>query len=736
MARTHLSKEEHDMASLVLENKLLTADELLQLCVTRLGITFDQAWSIYTTLLLRQILTTVDGCIVVREDSEEIQELVLEQAMERAERTAVQRRQENEDTPRGRMFHPHPDAEPEAPPPPVTPPPPKDQTENRPPMSNGTAQPSTPPPAAAEQEEAEQEHPSRRRLYILVGCAAVLVVLLTAVLVNVLRPPTYPRTVRSGGRELILMTAPEDEAQKAAETWLIRFVKGRTDAAPFFKTLTVSGMRVYDMDQRWDEESATLKSGSGFDPAYNFRGKVVFVDALAAGGPEPEEGTQYQYRIYLQGDEEDGYSVYACRSCPAAWVECYDQQVIQLDGEDAAISLFGEKTEQGHHLRVVSLERGEKREILYLNEDEGSDYDQQVRLSDLNADGELDMVIEAQEGQQMCYLYDKTAGTYRFFPALSGGYVVSSPALTGAVLFTRLEGEDVTAFFCRWGDDGQFAELARMESKGTGTGGRVCSYYVDGQQVQEYTQDGSVTPGDLELNQQTLFNQYMAYVFWDELVLETARDEGILVLPETVSPAEDWQPLTLLADYPEEDLSLYVSPSELLLVRRGENLQVIPCSFTGQHPMPTVTDLDGNGLLDILLPFNDITPALLLARWGGEEWALTGFDLGSLQTDFKENVTLTWTRQGAQLSYEGAYGSSTALWKGDEIAGDESGELTLNMKDYVLTVEGGSTLSVAFPVRIEREDGGVLESELYYTVQLHIPAEGVPEVTSSRFARK
>lgn len=737
MARTHLTREEHDLVCLVLENQPVTPDELLELCLGRLGLTHDQAWNIFSTLLVQEVLTASDGRVTVREDSEELQELVLEQAMERAEENAGQRLKESQNTPRGRMFHKQGNAGEQ--PPAAAPPSHSGAGETsapsggRPPMSNGTAGPSTPPPsdsAPAQEQEQEQGQRPSRRLLILAGCAAALAVVLTVVLAVVLRPPTYPRTVRSGGRELTILSAPQDKAQSAAEKWIIQYVKGRTDAVPHFQTLSVSNMRGCELSQRWDEDAGTGGDGT-FDPAYNFQGTVVFADALAAGGAEPEEGTAYQYRIYLEGDEGDGYSVYACRSCPTDWMAPYAAQSFEAGGQSFTLSLCGEETEYGHCLRMAVLEQGGQRQVLFLNETAGTGYGRQAQLVDLNGDGELDIVIDAQDGRQMCYLFDTGEGGYRFFAPLSGGQIVSSVALPGTVLLTRLDGEDVWAAFYRWGDGEQLTELARMESTGTGTGGRVCGYYANGQSVRQYTQDGSVMPGNLDQNQQALFNQYMAYVFWDELVLETAREQGCLALPEEAAPAGEWEPLTLLEGFPEGELSLYVSPSGLLLVRQGEKLQVIPCSFAGQHPMPTVADLDGDGQLDILVPFNDITPALVLARWTGEEWGLTGCGLGEVQADFKSGASLSRTRRGVQVDYEGAYGSSSAYWAGSELPEDETGTLALDMKGYTLSLSSGG-VSITFPVRIEREDGSIVDSGLAYTVELRIPAEGVPEMASGR----
>jgi len=739
MARTHLSQDEHDLVCLVMENQPVTTDDLLQLCADHLGQSRNDAMNLFTGLLMRQILVVSGGQVTVQEDSEELQELVLEQAMERAEENAAQRRQDSENTPRGRMFSNH--GEQKAPAAPVSPPSSRQASAppgERPPMSNGTAAPSTPASsdstAAQEQDQSQEQRPSRR-LYLLIGGAAALVIALTLVLVSILRPPTYPRTVRSGGRELTLLTEPEGEAERAAEKWLIKFIKGRTTAGRHFETLTVRDMEVYQLDQRWNEEEADGAKSGSFDPAANFQGTVVFADALAAGGAEPESGTDYQYRLYLEGSEEDGYSVSACRSCPADWMEQYDSQTFQAGGEDYTLSVYGEGTEYGHRLRMAVLEHGGERQILYLNEQDGSDYDQQVQLTDLNGDGAMEIVIDDLDARQMCYLYDKSTGGYRFFAPLSGGHIVFSPALPGAVLFTRLEGEDVMASFYRWDEGGELVELARMESRGTGAGGRVCEYFADGKPVQQYTQDGSVMPGDLDQNQQMLFNQYMAYVFWDELVLETAQSQGYLALPETISPAEDWQPLTLLASYPTDDLSLYVSPSGLLLVRKGEKLQVIPCSFVGQNPLPTIADLDGDAQLDILLPFNDITPALLVARWNGADWTITGFDLDTLESDFKSGTALSWSGRSAQLNYEGAYGASSMRWTGGSISEGETGTLGLDMKSYALAFRNGG-ISVAFPVRIEREDGSIVESKLAFTADLRVPLEGNPEVTACRITRQ
>lgn len=720
MARTHMSNEEHDMVSLILESQPVTPEDLFQLSAIRLGLSHDAAWQLFTSLLSRQVIATTNGKVSVREDSEELQEVELEQAMARAEADESQRRADNSSTPRGRMFN-------QKTPPPRTPPPPKQ------PMSNGTTAPSSPPPPAPEAPaEAEKPRLDRRKVALTAGILTALAAVIAVVVAILLRPPTYPRTVRSGGRELTLLTAPQGRAEQAAEKWLIKFVKGRTDAAPLFSTLTISDMRVYELSQQWDAEAVPTAEGDNFDPAYNFQGTVVFVDALAAGAPEPEEGTAYQYRIYLKGDEEEGYKVYACRSCPAAWVECYDRQDFQVGGQDASLALYGERTERGYRLRVVTLERTGRREILYLNEDEGTDYDQQVHLMDINGDGELDMTVDDRDGQQMCYLFDKEADDYQFFAPLSGGYVTVSPALLESVLFARLDGEDVTAWFYRWGEGTELTELARMEYRGTGAGGRVCEYFSNGASVQKYTLDSAVLAEGLGENQKTLFNQYMAYAYWDELVLERARTDGCLVLPEEPAPAEEWQALTMLADYPDEGMSLYVSPSGLLLTRRGEWLQVLPCSFAGQHPMPTVSDLDWDGDLDILLPFNDITPALLMACWSGEEWILTGFDMSTLQQDFKDSTTLAWTRRGVQLNYEGAYGNTSVLWKGGEVSEGETGTPTLDIKSYALSAPGGNTITLTFPVRIEREDGSIIESELKYTTDVMIPREGVPEPIASR----
>lgn len=755
MALTHLTREQHDLVCLVLENQPLSRDELLQMCGVRLGLSYNQAWDAFSTLLVQQILTTSEDGVTVREDSEVLQELALEQAMERAEERAGQLKDSRKQ-----------DAAPEA----HTQPPQEGHSDGtQGPQAGpgtgsaptgggqggqgvaapaaGTKQGAAAPEAKAKAKgkrpgpkakakgkrprpKAKGKRPGLRRILPLAVCAAALAVVLAIVLAVVLRPPTYPMTVRSGGRELTILSAPENKAQSAAEKWIIKYVKGRTDAEPHFQTLNVSNMRDCELSQRWDEDVGAGGDGA-FDPACNFQGTVVFADALAAGGAEPESGAAYQYRLYLEGDEEDGYSVYACRSCPAAWMEPYDAESFEAGGESYTLSLCGEGTEYGHCMRMAVLESGGQRQILYLSETAGANYGQQARIVDLNGDGELDIVIDAQDSRQMCYLFDQNEGGYRFFAPLSGGQIVSSAALPGTVLLTQLDGEDVWAVFYRWDDGARLTELARMESTGIGTGGRVCEYYAGGRPVRQYTQDGAVMPGDLDQNQQTLFNQYMAYVYWDELVLETAREQGCLALPEEAAPAGEWETLTLLEGFPQGELSLYVSPSGLLLVRQGEKLQVIPCSFAGQQPMPTVADLDGDGQLDILLPFNDITPALLLARWTGEEWGLTGCSLGEVQADFKSCASLSWTRRGMRVNYEGAYGSSSAYWARAELPEDETGTLALDMKDYTLSVRGG-VVSIAFPVRIEREDGSIVESGLAYTVDLRVPTEGVPEMASGR----
>ncbi len=741
-----LTEMEQDLVCLVLESQPVAIEELLRLCSVRLKLNNEQAWGGFGSLLERELLTLADGRVSVHIPEEELEKIVLERAAEKAQAQAAERRKSSA---RAHYFE-------------------RQEAAQASGTAAGSGQEKAPEPgpdasqgpdrAAGTQTGGAGEHlfllstpeleqdpepePERRRRSaprwrapVLIGAAVLLVLAVVAIPLLRLLTATYPRTLKLAGRQVTLRQQPADKAQREAEDWLIKYVKGKTNAGlPAFSTLTVVGMETCELKPGWRQALPYDMGGFSADPPLSVEGKVVFLDALETG-EDPGQKTAYQYRIYLEGDDKRGYEVTASRSCLADWMRPYDTETFKTGGKTYTLSLCGEAAENGHRLRMASLSDGQSQEVLYLTEQTNTVYAAQHHLRDLNGDGQMDLIIDTQYATQLCYLYDESAGGYALFEPLSGGRLVYSDALPGAVLYTDFSEPKNTSYLYQWSGGTQLSELARMEMSTSESGERVYHYYLEGEHVRQHTQDdgGGGLGGDWREDQVSLFKQYMAYAGWDELVVSTALEHGCLALPEGETPAEeDWAPFQLREAYPERDLYLYVSPSGLLLVQKDGRFQSIPCAFNSLTRAPSISDLSGNGNLELLVPFNSLSPALLLARWTDGGWALTGFDLGALETDFAQNTTAAQRGEDLAVRYAGAYGRSSASWPG-ALAPQDGAQLCLNLDGYTVTVrEAGAALTLEFPVRILKMDGSAEEGPLKLTALLRVPLEGMPEIVSCK----
>jgi len=748
-----LTAEEQELICLVHEDQPIAIEELLRLCTIRLMLSDEEAWSCFASLLEREMLTLEDGRVTSRVSQEDLEKIMLERAVERAEAQAAQRRrdsrrarpasQETRAAPAGKAKQPAPPAGQDAP------------------MEGAlhvlgaeTTQPGASPSARSDGAAADETAPAERwaefvedrtgpdeeedfeeaaprwRLPVLIG-AAVLVVLAAVLIPLLIRTlnHTYPWSQTVGGRQVTIEQAPADKAQRAAEDWIIQYAKGKTSAGrPVFRAATVHAMETYEVQAGWRQ--ALPHGQADRDQAVGLADAVVFADVEAEEG---NETVSYQYRIYLQGDEKAGYHLYSTRSCPAAWAEPYYEETFAAGGGTYTLSLCGEETEFGHRLRAAFLTHGSEKRLLYLTEESNTVYAEQHRLTDLNGDGAPDILLDTQYATQLCYLYDESAG-YTLFDPLSGGQVVSSDALPGAVLFTDLSDERTPSYLYRWDGPAQLTELARMEAGAAADGPRRWTYYAGGAAVREYEENGgAVLEGELAENQRTLFGQYMTYAYWDELVLETARANGCLALPEEKSEEDGWEPFTLRESLPNWDLYLYVSPSGLLMADKEGRIQVLPCAFQGLSRSPVAFDLTGSGEMDLLLPFNSLGAALLLARWNGQDWDLTGLDLGGVEAEFAQHAALRRQGRSFTLTYDGSHGRASARWSGGSAL--EDGEsLSLDLDEYYLSFGGGAAVSLRMPVQVDHEDGTVRDTGLFYTVDLRVPLQGLPEIVSCRLS--
>lgn len=725
MATIRLTEKEFKILTLVLERQPLGGADLVQLCEERLGIPDQESVQLTIGLLQRGVFSRVDAKFSVLLTSEQVQEITLAHTLDQPGTQAEAQRPGQAAADAGQPV-PAPPPEPEPEKPPAVPPP--AEPEHTAPETLPPEEEIAPPPERASAGGARWRGP------LLIALAAVI--LLAAVLVPIFHylSPSYPQVIKvAGDRELILKAPPADRAQRKAEDWIRDFARGRTSATGLsFKTLTVTSMETCVISQGWDRVAPYGAAAAESDPALGFTGTVVFATARVGQGEEGEEDTLYQFRFYLTGGDRAGYTLEAYEGCPASWFDPYYTEDFEVDGKTYTLSLCGEAAEHGHRLRCALLSDGESRRILYLTEEENTVYAAQHHLKDINGDGNPDLLIDTQYATQLCYLYDGEEGDYVLFPELCGGQVIASDALPGAVLFTDLTVESSPSYLFRWSSETDLSELARMETT-AGAEGRQYEYYQGGELTRRRLEgsESRELAGDLNQNQMTLFGQYMAYAYWDELVVQTAGDNGLLALPADVTADGTWTPFTLQSDYPEHGLSIFVSPSGLLLVEKDGTYQVIPCAFPALTRAPGVFDLTGDGNLELLLPFSsmDMDPALLMARWNGGGWDLSGISLVNVEDEFKAHSAYSEIRGGIYVSCNSAYGFEEAVWSGGSVPSEDSA-LGLDLAALAISFEDGrAAAALEIPIQFENPDGTVTATDLVYTVELDFPLDGAPEIS-------
>ena len=701
-----LSEDEYRLVSIVLEEASMPPDDLTALAATRLWLEEADTRALLEVLLAREVLALKEGLVVSQVTREEADQTVLDRAL-------------NAFLPRWPAPEPPPESE--------------GATTEAPPVG----------------EEPEDKPAFFRRNNPALWVTALLLAAAIGIALWLLaRGERYPMlTTFEDGRVFIQQVKPESTAQEAAVGHLMAHARDqRWFNAPVFDTFEITAMEEYAADGSWAVgNSLTQLTSSVYDIAATHKGMVVFVTVehtVAETVPSaPYDNGTHIYRVYLTGDGDGGWTTLAMESSSQS--EFSEVASVELAEGDRTytVTMYGAALAlQEHNTAAVIASDGESRQLLYLTEAPGTQKLGMDTLHDLNDDGYTDLLLtyNNSDSTALCYLYSPEDNAFQLCPELCGVYVRTDPALPGTVQYdSYTSSEDATTIrhFCRVNGDGTLTELASRRSAQL-TDKAVYSYYLGGELVQTHeltslTDESALTP-------QTVIDQFTPSVCWDELVLRAAQEHGCLDLPQPSylsSEVFDYTKISLIHwDY-ENNVAFYTSPSQLLLLRDGNDLQVFPVDTRTIY----FNDLDGDGDYDLQGATTWIAYPVML--WNGaEEWTLEVFDLTAIVTDFNSSTICTWAENSVTLNYNGQYGSDSvsSILSSDMITAIEAGQ---NIEAFTpaipisapsMTAFDGSTgyITYTFPVWFLRPQSEVYYSFLEYAVTVCVPETGSLEVVS------